>query len=389
MMVEFRGADQPVGVTIGPIMVVTPNEQRLAPAVWTDLACAMVAADSGRSALADAMVASIERRLGVNEAHHRALVIGSDEWRRLNSEKKRRRILAEHQRAASLQSRTVDPGPSEMVGEKLRVAAEHRATAATLKARDAAAKSRGNRAAINQHLTAAAALEHDAQMIRDREVNDRWLSNATKETLDLARLRNEDVDQETIELMTYPTDEYGARLRHKTGSRRGQVVEHTDRVTRAVIRSRGGGLEYALEKGHLDGGPGSPKPDGLFRTGDRYREAYEIDEGQTSNSGGGAGGFGPKGPQIRLVEAGEILKIMRSKLSPRERKVLDLVCGQGMRLREVATRMKAGFPATTRALRNGLRTAAEQVKAASERGEIGVAGERVEAAHRELQKYRL
>lgn len=309
--------------------------------------------------------------------------------RRSISAEKRRRILAEHQRAASLQSRTADPGPSEVVGEKLRVAAEHRETAAALKARDAAAKSRGNRKAINDHLTAATALEHDARMIREREVNDRWLANATKETLDLAQLRGEDIDSETIELVTYPTDEHGARLRHKTGSRRGQVVTHVDRVTRAVIRSRGGGLELALEKGHLDGGPGSPKADVLFRTGDRYREAYEIDEGLKSNSGGGGGGFGPKGPQIRAVEAGEILAIMRSKLTPRELHVLNEVCGKGFRLRQVATDMGAGFPATARALRGGLRTAGEQVKAAGEQGRIGVAGERVEAAHRELAKIRL
>jgi hypothetical protein len=167
-----------------------------------------------------------------------------------------------------------------------------------------------------------------------------------------------------------------------------EVIQY-DRVTRAVMSSRGGGLERARDKGHLDGGRGAPRVQRLYETGVIYGKAYEIHEGLTSSSGGGSGGHGPKGPQIRLAEAGEMLKIMRDGVSPRERAVLDRVCGEGMTLRQAATAARAGFPATTRALRNGLRIAMENWKAARETKTAGVTAARVKKAHRVISKIRL
>jgi DNA-directed RNA polymerase specialized sigma24 family protein len=111
-------------------------------------------------------------------------------------------------------------------------------------------------------------------------------------------------------------------------------------------------------------------PEKLYRTGISYREAFEIAEGQTSSGGeGGGGGSGPKAPQPRLIQAGEDLADMRKGLNPRQRKVLDMVCGLDMRVREAATAMRAGVPATERALRGGLAMAAASLAAQRQKRE--------------------
>ncbi len=159
--------------------------------------------------------------------------------------------------------------------------------------------------------------------------------------------------------------------------------------SRALRAQKLSGIEHALDAGYLDG-HGSIQAERLFSMGDAYREAFEIAEGQASNAGeGGGGGGGPKAPQPRLVEAGEDLADMRKGLSRRQRRILDLVCGHDMRVREAATVMSAGFPASVRALCDGLRAAAaslalEQQKR-DDRGEMPV-GLRVQLVRRALRR---
>jgi hypothetical protein len=83
---------------------------------------------------------------------------------------------------------------------------------------------------------------------------------------------------------------------------------------------------------------------------------------------------------VRIVEAGDRLQIMRRGLSARELRVLDLVCGEGLRARQVATAMSAGFPATVRALRSGLRTAMDNWAEAQRGRATGGAAQRIQQA---------
>lgn len=133
---------------------------------------------------------------------------------------------------------------------------------------------------------------------------------------------------------------------------RGEEVE-TPKAGRAIRIMSRGGLTQAFEDGHLEPVRGSLKATDTYEAGKRYRDAYEVAEGLTTSTGGG-GGFGPKAPQPRLVEAGEALKAMRAAITDRQRAVLDLVCGQDVRLRTAATQLHRGFPSTKLSLRGGL-----------------------------------
>ena len=276
----------------------------------------------------------------------------------------------------------------------LRKAASHRDKAAELEAADqdsvVARRPQQNRKKVKDHLTAARVLEIEASTKATTERDLRWLLGATAETVQLAQARGEDVDHEEIEVAFEVKDEHGAVLRHRRGPRKGEAVMQYDRITRTILRSRGGGIETAYEKGHLDGQ--GPKAEALKVTGLRYRQAYEIIEALVSSRGEGGSGYGAKAPQMRVVSAGQDLAFMRAKLSRRERQVLDLVCGQDLRLRPASEFLKAGFPATRRALRNGLVTALVALQTAHEGIREGLtedAVERVERVGRLLNRVRI
>lgn len=127
------------------------------------------------------------------------------------------------------------------------------------------------------------------------------------------------------------------------------------------------GLEDAKAKGYLEAEHGPDRSEDLYRTGVRYREAYEIARGQTTSKGDGGGGFGPKGPQLRIVEAGEDLATMRSALTMKEAAVLDSICGEGLGLFQTTIRCRMGTPAVRRALRGGLTLAMEALQARRKR----------------------
>lgn len=308
----------------------------------------------------------------------------AEAFRKQLREQKRRAKLDEHRRAARLLAPIKDPPFSQEVVSHLRKAAQARRKAQALIATDA----KGNRAEIKRHETVAKQAEFKAAEVRKRELDAQWLDAALSEAVALAQARGEDVEQDIIEIATVVTDENGARLVHSSGERKGEPVLRHEKITRITMGSRGGGVEHAFQRGDLDGGRGSPKAEALLQTGIDYGAAYEIDEGKLSSRGEFGGGFGPKGPQLRVVEAGEKLSKMRQGLSPRQRRVLDLVCGEKYRVRQAATMMKAGFPATARALRGGLALCMENWDAAKKAGEVGEAVERVRSRNRMLEKAR-
>lgn len=271
----------------------------------------------------------------------------------------RRARVAQH-RLAAKQKR---PPYSERVQAKLAEAHQARISGAPVKAQE---------------------LEREAWDMDREDLEAHWRQVAIDETVALALARGEDVAHETVELKTALRDGAGGLV-----LKDGAPVVQIERFSRTVIRSRGGALEEALDKGWLQPPHGGPDPQALYDLGVRYRAAYEIAEGRTTNQGGeGGGGFGPKGPQLRVVEAGELLAITRRPLTARQRRVLDLAAGQDIRCRRVAAIMHAGFPSTQRALRGGLEAALEAWEEALRAKEVGEAAERVRRVTRIMRRAR-
>jgi len=361
-------------------------------------------ADCPDPAAVEAVISAAETHMGTTEFHRiqalqTAGLISTEEAearralvrRKVMSERLWRK-MTEARRATQLNTPLRASRLSDEVTEKLRQAEERRAIAADLRSKlPPKGRSRAALKAIKDHEGAAKLYEREASDLRSRETNENWRRRATQESEDLAKNRGEAVVYEDIDIPTFVLDEHGARVYHKQGEMKGLPVIVIERAMRTVIESRGGGLEQALTKGYLDGGRGAPKAEVLVETGARYREAYEISEALISSEGGGSGGFGPKGPQLRLVAAGEALAVMRRGLSARERTLLDLVCGQERRVRLIATQVGLGFPALCRTLRNGLRIAGENLKAAKKDRKDGTREdpvERVRGAHAMLAKVR-
>ena len=139
---------------------------------------------------------------------------------------------------------------------------------------------------------------------------------------------------------------------------RGGVVQ-VNAKGRIRVLSRSG-LQLAFERGNLDGT--RVRGEILYELGTRYGEAYQTEEAlrtpDRSNSGGGPG-FHSRGPQLKVIEAREALRLMRAGFTRRHREVLDRVCGLDMTVRATAESLKAGFPSTVKALREGLVLAGE------------------------------
>lgn len=230
-----------------------------------------------------------------------------------------------------------------------------------------------NKAQRDGNTRLAKVLYAEAWRLDREDLYEHWRDQALTETMAIAEARGEVVEYEAVELKTVVRDEDGAKVLDEDGS----PVVHIETFSRVRLGDRGGGLEHALDKGWLDHPHGGPEADALYAVGEKYRDAYEVTEGRKSNQGGAGGGFGPKGPQLRIVEAGEFLAVTRAPLTSRQRRVLDLVCGDGHRCRRAAAIMQAGLPATTRALRGGLSAALEAWEEARRNHEIGEAGERV------------
>lgn len=248
-------------------------------------------------------------------------------------ETKRRQMLERNRRASA--QRVKPPEVSDEVRTKTRLADEAMQKANAL----AEADEKGNRAAIKRHRNDARRLYRAARAIAESEADKRWAEAAMQESLSLASARGELVVQEEVD-------------GHK--------------VTRTW---RGNGLEDALHKGYLTADHGPDRTNELYTTGLRYRQAFEIAQGQTTSRGEGSGGFGPKGPQVRIVEAGALLAKMREGLSTKELRVLDAICGEGLGLFQATKRLHLGVLAGRRCLRGGLTTAADTLKAMRKIGE--------------------
>lgn len=377
----------PALMMFGAMPVISPTgTHRIRADLWPELAIAVLM--DPEPELQAVWLGNLERKLGVTEDHRATLAeraIGAAE----TAEQRRLREEGDRRRAAAIGAPLRDPYFVAAVSEKHEEAAH--AWADVEEARAVAVK-KADRRRVKGLEAIARRVERELDELRQQELAQAQLYGVASDQIIMARMRGEEVIAVEVETAEIARDEHGARIVHKRGTKKGLPVLVYDRGLRAKKLA---GLEHAFVSGYLDGGRGASHPERLKGTGEAYGEAYEIDEGQRSGGGamegGGGGGFGPKGPQFRIVDAGFMLDEMRKGMGRRERRVLDLVCGQHMRAREAATIMGAGFPATVRALRAGLKLAGENWRAAlHRRKELGgeSASDQVRAAHEVLSRMR-
>lgn len=379
-------AQTPELINVGPLAIVVPDASvRFTPSVWRDLSCAVGLESIGATDAARELITDLEHRLGVNDAHRRALDTSPDHVRRLISEGRRRRRLEASIQAARVH---VQPRLQEVVdalAHLARQAQAKRAEATALRQKDEAAGTRLHRRQAKALEAAARRLDEKAKEIRDEERRRDSLYGEAKAAIVRAAESGENLIAPEVTEADWLKDEFGVLVRHRSGNRRGLPMLN---YRQSVRLRRLTGIAHAYESGHL-GLPGTSQALWLKKAADDYRDAFEVAVGQASGGGGeGGGGFGPKGPQVRQIEAGEHLAAMRQFLTPRQLVVLNKVCGEDKRLRTAATEMGAGFPATVRALRLGLRAAVLGLRKARDEGNLGDAARRAAAVHKLLSKLR-
>ena len=186
------------------------------------------------------------------------------------------------------------------------------------------------------------------------------------ETAALARARGEAVRAERVPVTAPLVDAHGARI-----IRHGLPVYRWETVSRVRVVSRGG-LQLAFERGDLDGG--ALRAERLLDLGRAYNWAFETTASLKTPVRNLApiSSRGPMrasaGPQETVFAAGELLRIVRSRLTVRQVAVLDQVCGLDASIRAAAATLKAD----PRTIRRALVEALTQVDANRHAAKNGV-----------------
>lgn len=285
-----------------------------------------------------------------------------EETRRRISEEKRRRLLDENRRASSLDEPMRDPATVLELARLESKLRDAEVEAESLRAIDA----KRHRKEIKRLENKARGLADELTKLQEVERDAYAILGEAREPVLRAMQRGDTIQAKEAETADFARDEHGARIINRGGPMRGLPALVYSRGLRAKNLT---GLDHAYHAGHLRGIKGAMAEDHLMRIGQDYGAAYEIVEGLASHAGEGGGGFKPKAPLPRAIEAGETLADMRKGLDRRQRDVLDLVCGEGLRAREAAYKLHAGFPATIRALVGGLKAAEMSRLAERERRE--------------------
>lgn len=357
-----RRAPPPPGLLfLGGEPVVLP-EGRVPQKAWPELAMATLIEPV--PALYGDWLSRLERSLGV-EDHHRALLETRAFSAAASTEASARARMEEAMRAAQLSAPLRDP---VLVQKMAKTQAKLAAARAVLD--DPPGKSdREKRKAVKQ---AKARIAEETEKLRDlsrEEADQRQLYGDAGETILLAQARGEAVTAFSAQTAEFARDEFGARIleRKRDKGRGGTYLEPVLVYGTGLRAKKLSGIDHAHDAGYLS--RSWRESERLHKIGVDYRDAYEIVEGATGGEGEGGGSSGPKAPQPRLVEAGEKLSDFRRDLSQRQRDVLDMVCGEDLRLRDVAARMHAHFETSEKALREGLARAGESRAAAIARRE--------------------
>lgn len=277
-----------------------------------------------------------------------------EETRRRISEEKRRRMLDEHRRAASLDAPLRDPSFVQAIAK-----AEGKLLTAQKELEELrAGDPKKNRKAIKRAENQVRSLAEEVAKLQTVEREAYEAMGEAREPLLRALQRGEFVQAKVAETADFARGEHGERIINRGGPMRGLPALVYSRGLRAKNLT---GIDHAIACGHIAKlrakVRGVPPEEFLRRVAQDYGAAYIVVEGQATHAGEGGGGFKPKAPIPRQIEAGQVLADMRKGLTRRHRDVLDLVCGQGLRAREAADQLHAGFPATIRALVGGLKAA--------------------------------
>lgn len=210
------------------------------------------------------------------------------------------------------------------------------------------AKDRAGVAAANSTIRA---LEREIRERRCDQLEQDWRDKAALESVVQANARGDEIEEVETLVTDWARDEQGVK---KLWKGEPKLVDEPARALRIVERT---GLRSAFERGFLDGG--RVRAEKLYEVGKRYRDAYELVStygAGTSNPEGGhtARSSATAGPADERIEAAKDLATFRLGLTARQKRVLDLVCGQDMAIKAAAKAIAAGIPATKKLLINGL-----------------------------------
>lgn len=236
-----------------------------------------------------------------------------------------------------------DPEPDKVLKRRMRRWDEaHQARAKAIQAKDRDALSAAN--------SSIRALQREIRERRMAQLQAVDSSRAALEATVMASIRGEPIEEVDTLIVDWARDENGARKIVKGNA---VLVEERGRALRVANRT---GLALAYVSGHLDGG--AINADKLYDIGKRYREAFET-IGRAGNPDADGRNSTPSGkpslgPGDVLLIAAKTLGTLRRGLTARQRQVLDMVCGQDFAVKATAVRMRAGLPATKRALVAGL-----------------------------------
>jgi hypothetical protein len=359
---------------------------RLTRGAWPEFAMTVLL--EPEPSMLPAWISRIEARLGVKPEHRAAIdaraVAAVEE-----SEAKRRRLLEQSMRASQMAAPLRDPVLVEKMAKT-----QAKLAAARAQVDNPPGKSdREKRRAVKQAKAKIAELTGTLRDQAREEADQRQLYGDAGDTILLAKARGENVTAFKANTAEFARDEFGARIleRKRDKGRGGTYLEPVLVYGSGLRAKKLTGIDHAHDAGYLS--KSWRESERLHKIGVDYRDAYIVVEGESTGGGGGGGGGGPKAPQPRQIEMGQMLADMRLGLNRRQRDVLDLVCGEDMRLREATLKLGLGDPRTAeRALVTGLAAAGESLSIARarriEEGTEGDLGRRVQFANAMLARVR-
>lgn len=198
----------------------------------------------------------------------------------------------------------------------------------------------------------------ELQTMRDAQLAAIDAGRSSLEASLMATIRGEVVEEVETSIVDWLRDEDGARK-----IKRGRAILVEERAKTIRVRSRTG-LMLAFRNGHLENR--QVRPDFLLNVGMQYHEAYEqvlkfsepIGSGREPSSGHGQPSTTPAD---RRLQAANDLATMRKDLTARQRRVLDLVCGDQQAVRAASETLRIGHPALKASLVAGLIKARENL----------------------------
>lgn len=288
------------------------------------------------------------------------------------------REVEDRRRAARLNAPLAEPDPEPAVQRDLKALTRAEDDATRARADADAAWRRDDRPAHKEALGRLKAAQSRIQTLRlainaarTAQIDRRWVESAKGETEALAKARGEEVEDEDTEVAEWLRDpESGALVKGDDGL----PVLKTEKARARRVLTRTG-LDRAFVRGDL--GDGTRTPVRLREIGRAYAAAYQAAMAMLTPQSQEVRGTGIPEPQMATLSAGDLLAVMRgdkviegvqlTRLSRKQRAILDRVCGNGEAVGMAARAIKSGVPSAVRALRHGLEVAGENIGAASKR----------------------